>query len=555
MDQSAPLSQEDPATSSRFESVANIAAWLGAWLFLSGGPTLKFVAFGKPVLIEFGFWGLGLVPLMVFIASGRREWRDLSFVRRLYRLWPYLGRTSFAAALAAAIGLLHFFAMTARHFSFNSEWDLSIYANACANGLNSSLRNHTSLLADHFEPALYLFTPLCEIANPAVVLLAVQCVAWAGGAWAVRKIALHAGWSQSLATVVMALYLLFSGHQTISYYDFHLYALSLGTIPWMVWAFVERRWVVAACMMLLHLGLKENTSLFMAFLGLFFMFTGKRRLGLPLSVLGLVCFIWVMTIVFPHFRNGAQSEYFLKYYGYLGSSFSDVLKTLLFKPWVAAAEVFRLEKMTYLVKLMLPFAFVHVLRPLYLVPILPALGIALLSNAPFMYSANFHYEAEIYAWLFCSAILIAQDSDVIERWKTWTRTIPRLTTTLPVMMWLGIMIGFFSGQTPQGRLGYYMPSRPQIEMAAALSKMSEQYKEKRVATVERLSAHLAGISNLTMLPEHAAAEIIIVGYPQGPRLWIQDFSTIEDVYVKLWNESYTASNPLPYDRDFRVWSK
>ncbi|MCX6126759.1 MAG: DUF2079 domain-containing protein, partial [Proteobacteria bacterium] len=178
--------------------ISNFAAWIAAWMFLGGGLTLRSVFLGKGAMLELSQWGLWLTPLMLLILGGDSEWRDLSFVRRLHRLWPYFGRNSFAAFLMISAGCLHFFAMMARHYSFQSEWDLSIYANACAHGLQSSLRNHTSLLADHFEPGLFLLAPACAAMNPVVVLLLAQSIAWSLGSWGIRKLALLAGWSPSL---------------------------------------------------------------------------------------------------------------------------------------------------------------------------------------------------------------------------------------------------------------------------------------------------------------------------------------------------------------------
>ncbi|MCX6125984.1 MAG: hypothetical protein NTV34_14725 [Proteobacteria bacterium] len=117
------------------------------------------------------------------------------------------------------------------------------------------------------------------------------------------------------------------------------------------------------------------------------------------------------------------------------------------------------------------------------------------------------------------------------------------------------MIAFFSGSTPQGRISYYMPSKPQIELAVKLSRLSHSLQNCKVATVERLSAHLAAVPQLTMLSEHAQANAIVLAYPQGAKLWIQDFKTIEESYVPMWEATFQSNRPLNYDQDFRVWTR
>lgn len=545
------------STHSKTSTTANILAWVGVFLFLTGGLTLRTVINGHPVLMEISQWGLAFIPLGFLVLFSKSNWRDLSLVRRLHRLWPHFGERPYAIALVWTIGVLHFFAMMARHLSFNSEWDISIYANACANHLQSSLRNHTSLLADHFEPALGLLTPLCSQFNPVPVLLATQCLAWLAGAWAIRKIALHLKWSDSLATVAMTLYLLFAGNQTVSYYDFHLYSLSLGTVPWLWLGLLQRRYLLVLFVLGLHLALKEHTALFVAGLGLFMTITRRRDrvTGMLLVLFGLVSFFVVMKIVFPHFRGGTDSEYFAKYYGHLGSTFAEFLRTSYTKPWIPIASLLEPAKFGYYATILAPFAFIHLLRPWYLLPIAGPVAIAALSTAPFMYSANFHYEAEVYAWLFCSAVVLAQDSKVLSRWQKLSQRFKFPAPLQPLTLWLFVMIGLFSGVTPQGRLQYYAPSRPQMELEAELQRLTRSLAHCKVATVERISSHLAAIPELTMLNEHNSADAIVVAYPQGARLWIQDFATIEDQYVPQWNRNYTVHNPLKYDRDFRVWLK
>jgi uncharacterized membrane protein len=548
----------------RWFSFADVCGWVGLFVLVSGGLSLRWVLGSKGALIELRQWGLFFVPLAVVVLFTNFAFWETS-LGRFYRFVSQLNFTDRAAYLSlSSIGMLHACAMTARHFSFNSEWDLAIYANACANRFHSSLRNHTTLLADHFEPVLALFMPLCETWDPASVLLAGHAAVWTLGSIAIYKLGLHLKLSRILSLAAGFLYLNLSRLQTVSYYDFHPYALALGTIPWIMLFLLTRRWGWFAILCIVHLTLKETTSLFVCGLGVWVALNkNHRKIGIALAITGTFWFLLVMQIIYPHFRQGQESEYFAKYYGYLGNSMSAVVLSILSRPWILATEVLSWNKVLYVLKVTAPFLFFPLCRPSLLLPVAGAFAVSLLSNVKVMYSGSFHYEAEIYAWFFVGCLyefskgsgmpVIQPVFDWIARKSKWnTKTRPTYWITI---IWICSCLLFFSDRSPLGRFHDYAPTKSHVELAAKLRAFSAEFSSLKVATVERLVAHLASIRELTMLPEHDKAEVIIIAYPQGPRLWIQSFETIESTYAPEWNAAYKLHYPVAHDRDFRVWQR
>ncbi len=94
-----------------FHSVANFLGWVSAWIFLTGGLTLKGALSSKPVLVELSQWGLFLGPLAYLVILNRPDWRDLSFVKFLYRIWPLVSSPSFTKSLIIFAGLLTYIAL------------------------------------------------------------------------------------------------------------------------------------------------------------------------------------------------------------------------------------------------------------------------------------------------------------------------------------------------------------------------------------------------------------------------------------------------------------
>ncbi len=540
---------------SLFVSFADILAWFGAFLFLSGGFKFYLSFTKSPQMIEVNQWGLCFIPLALLALLNGRQVAKLTFSRFLLFLWPKLASHRVAASACLIIGVLHFLALYSRHLSFNSNWDLAIYANACANNLHSSLRNNLSLLADHFEPGLAIMTPLCRITDPAISLLASQIVIWCIGACGVYKLALTMKWGHSFATIALVLYLLFSGHQTISYYDFHLYGWALGTIPWIMYAIQTRRNFLFAALVFAHLLLKENTGLFIAGLGAWLFLNGRKSTGIFTIVTGGVVFILVMKLVFPYFRNGVESEYFAKYYGYIGRNLSEFIHTAVIRPWIPLQQLLTLPRLSYYAMLLMPFMILPLLAPSYLLPVTGALLINALSSADFIYTGGYHYEAEIYPWFFASTIVLLQEKKIALRWQLLTKFSTRMQTWNLKLIWVTVMIIGFSGVSPFGRIAYYSANKLQAELHTQLRTLTRQLKDCKVATVDRVTPHMSEVPQLYTMDRVQDANAVVVAYPQGDRLWMTSVEKIENELAPLLNASFTLVRPLNYDANFRVWTK
>lgn len=535
---------------------ANALAWIGSVLFVSGGVKFYAAFSSKPQMVEVNQWGLCFIPLMLLALFAPNQARTLHFTKTITPLWQRLVASKTAVTtICIVIASIHFLGLYNRYISFTANWDLAIYANACANGLHSSLRNNLSLLADHFEPALALAGPICNSADPAIALLLTQIVAWCIGAWGLRSLALLLKWAPGYVACAQILYLLFAGNQTISYYDFHLYGWSLATIPWILYAIQSRKNLLLGVLVLLHLTLKENTGLFVGGLGLWMMFHGRKKTGLVVAVFGAAAFVFIMKVAYPYFRGGAESEYFTKYYGYLGNDFSSFLRTSLTQPWIPLKALLEAGRLRYYATIFAPFLFFPLLAPSYVLPILGVLLINALSSNDFLYSAGYHYEAEIYPWFFASMIVLLKDDRVVTRWHSLIKFLRVSRILNPEMAWLTVMAVFFSGVTPPGQVLYYAPSKTQATLHTELRKLSRQLHDCSVATVDRVTPHLSDIPQLLTMDHLTEANAVIVAYPQGDRLWMSNADQIErDIAPKL-SQTFKLAQPLNYDANFRVWTR
>jgi uncharacterized membrane protein len=523
---------------------ADVFFWLGLAVAISGGFTFNSYQHDQKIMAEVIAPGLFFLPAALLGFFRKIKLSDLSGWQAVGWMFRRLGslKTSTKTWIFALMSLCHFMGALNRYLSFGASWDLAIYANACANGLHSSLRNNTSLLADHFEPVLSLFMPLCSSMDPAVVLIAMQCVASFVGALGVQAFAGSVGWSARLSFIAGMLYLLASTVVTTVYYDFHLYALSLATLPWMLWSVERRHWITLTLICLFHMGLKETTALTVAMLGVSLMFRKQTKVGLFYLFIGGVAFFVIMQVIFPYFRGGQESEYFGKYYGYLGSNLRDMLIKVITRPLYVFQELINFERLRYVFMLLAPTAFIALAAPSFLLIAAPAFAVNILSSVAFMHSGDFHYDAEFFPLVFAASIVGAKK---VKGWVRWPKRIS------PRFLMLAVFTLTCSWTPPLTKLQYYRPSRAQLSIHNVLSKM-EVDDHCLVKVVDRLDAHLGRFKNVTLFSDPRPADVMIVAYPQADRLWSLSVDEAEKTVARLGPE-FQQIKPINTDASFRVW--
>lgn len=556
--------------------IANFGVILALILFFVGGPLYRGTLNGQKAVLEVTNWGFALVPLfLVALARGSRLVRSTLWGQGILRLLRWQRRfprdAGFWGWLIAAVLLLVMLrAILHRYWAVVTGWDLAIYSNACSHRLYSSLRDETTLMADHFEPVLALFTPLCEMFPPAVVLLTIQTLVWGLGAWGIKVLARLMGWSRDTSLLMVAAYLVFEGFRLVYFYDFHVLSLAGGITPWLLVALHRQKWAQVFLLAALFLGLKENAALTLLGLGLALPWlplgnknwSTRQRWVLAggLTAAGALAFVLIMKVAFPYFRNGAESQYFLKYYGHLGLNTSAVIRTVLLHPWDTLVLLANTERLLYIFRVMAPFLFLVFLRPTYLIPIAPSLAINLLSSVPFMHSARFHYEADIYPWLFCAVAMVQRDQIFQRRWRSITAflsaVVPGLRGVSFRGAWLLTLLTFFSGKS----LAWFMAAYPVTEEHRIIRQVMDEYAATwgdsvRVAAFEPLTPNLSTVRNIFILDRWREADWVIIAYPDGKGSWKHTRETIEREIVPALDAGYERVYQHPVYSSLRIWRR
>ncbi len=328
-----------------------------------------------------------------------------------------------------------------------------------------------SRLALHVEPILLLLVPFywLNLGSPELLLIG-QASVVALGAWPLYRIAVYrlcdkkgarpfssppappkggrrkgnfplwgvrgAGVttnSTSLAAVLLIFplsYLLLPTLQSAVLFDFHAVTLAPTFFLFAVWMLEQKRDAYFILFVLLAMACKEDMPLVAAMLGLSVGLSHRRWRLAGLTVgLSAVWFVVAFFIIQPRFAAGGNIQ--LDRYAWLGDNPVAMVQTLVTQPglvfnhlWVEA------DALTYLARLFFPTAFLALLSPLTLLPMLPTLAVNLLSANPFTWRLeDFHYGAPLAPFLFISTIYgIEWLAGRLEGWKfgRWKRQSPNL---------------------------------------------------------------------------------------------------------------------------------
>lgn len=260
--------------------------------------------------------------------------------------WMAWAITLFFLAVYASISLYNHYAF--RTFAYDlgiknqAIWDYA-HLRYNFNTVLPELDGRINILANHFEPILFLFGPLYYIFG-SYTLLVVQMLFILLGGWGIRGYFNASGKSDQLALLAMATFYATWGVYSALSYDFHTNVLGAMLLPW-VFCFMQRgKWIAALLVAFLMMNCKENMALWSVFIGLgMALHFRQSRLrwmaSLGVSALGLGYFLLVMKVLMPWYAAG-QLQYMHFNYAALGGDMGEALQTLITRPVYALRLLF-----------------------------------------------------------------------------------------------------------------------------------------------------------------------------------------------------------------------
>ena len=262
--------------------------------------------------------------------------------------------------------------------------------------------NGISRFALHFEPILFPVSLFYLIWADARMLLILQVLVVATGAYPAFWLA-RLRLRNDLAAVAIALvYLLYPALQQATGIDFHAVTFTASFLLFTLYFMYTRRTVWLFVFALLSILCKEEIGLVIAMFGLWSMvFQRRGRSGLALMVIGCVASILALLVIIPHFSPTGSGLLGARY----GAGPAQRVLSLVTQP-KTFIRTYLLDhnRLAYLRSLFAPGAFLPLLAPWVLVMAVPSIAINMLSSDVQQYTGLFHYNAEIVPVLIFSII-------------------------------------------------------------------------------------------------------------------------------------------------------
>ena len=294
--------------------------------------------------------------------------------------------------------------------------------------------------------------------------------------------------------------------------SFRPVSLGLPFVLWMIHCAETQRFRVAWLMLLLALSAKEDMALMVAPVAIMLGWQARRdgnpsvmRWGWAAGLLSAIWLVLAVLVVIPAFRSGDVVHY-SRYFGDLGSSPGELIKTALTSPGRVLSQLVSLRTLFYVTVFLAPVSFIAVRRPLTLLGgVLTFSMLALIQLGGGAESGELppipyhHFHGPLLPVVFWAVAAGVAACD--QRWSGLAGEViphsPRMAASLVLCCCLSTGLagsllpagaGFWSATSPFGRHALYFPRG---EVAAEQKMIERSEMAERVVTRIPMTARVA----------------------------------------------------------------
>jgi uncharacterized membrane protein len=339
------------------------------------------------------------------------------------------------AVIVYTVGLSYFTIL--KNYEFETyAWDLGIFNQSFWTTLHNGRLFYStaellvvpsgSFFGTHFSPILFLVLPFYAVYQAPQSLLEIQSFILALGAVPLYALAKRVGQYRVFALSFVLAYMLYPALQGVNWFDFHVESF-LPLFFFSVLYFLEtQNWKPYFLFIFLSLMSEEHAAFIVAFIGLLGVLQYRKHLTEELKkknfkdVLFLVSFftialaiLWYTVVMLVRGALFPVNPAFISTFNaasnwsILGVQNPIMIPFYLFRypANVAAALSYDIPlKVSYVIALFGPLAFMSFFKLRYLLPTVPWFVLALLSNYQPYYMILFQYPAYVIAFIFVAAI-------------------------------------------------------------------------------------------------------------------------------------------------------
>ncbi len=349
----------------------------------------------------------------------------------------------------------------------------------------TDLRNHADL-------SVFFFIPFYALKPAASTLLVLQSCVLGLGAIPIYRFAARR-LPRGYAVLIAFAYLMYPPMHGLQFYDFHMQPIA-STFVLFVIDFVDaRRYWLCALAFAVAITCREDISVGLAMLGAFLLLSGYRVLpGLVIAVVASVYFVLLRFVIMPSFGGWGFQDIYKDLFPAGAPNFGGVIATLLSNPIYTLISLLTLDKLRYILQILVPLAFLP-LRRSYLAASLAAGTIFTLLTTHYAPTIDigFQYSAHFFPYVF-SAVTLAIAGYGYEKVG-----LARRRAALAALVTGTALAGVFWGAIPprasiHGGFSMYTMAPP-----SAADKLKDKYIKELHAMVPQTASLGIGESEMT----------------------------------------------------------
>jgi uncharacterized membrane protein len=396
-----------------------------------------------------------------------------------------------------------------------------------------------SRLAVHADFLLILLAPFYLIWSNPKMLLIIQAFIAGLGAFPVYWIAKDRLKSNKLALMLAVAYLLYPPLERKMLHDFHAVALSTTFLLFSYWYMHTKKYIAFIIFGILAALGKEHVWITIGLMGMYIAFIQKKYLlGILTAVLSFSVFYYLFWVAIPAVTPAGQ-HFALVYLSEFGDKQNSILKNILVNPLMDLRLLTQPDRLYYYFQLLVPFGFLSLASPLYLIFSAPSLLINALSNNSLMRQIDYQYDSVITPFIFISAIegyIVIRSR--MERWYKGKH--PTARVLLNIWVWVAVLSSVYMwGELPLGKsTRFFFFTSSQYEKTAM--KRVEQLVDSKatVSVTNNIGSHFSQREFLYNFPIGAETADFSVAHLGDPYAWPSGDAQSEAVRNLLKNDNY-----------------
>lgn len=308
------------------------------------------------------FLCIGMIVLLVLLGVSLIKNADFEALRRIPKWATILLIFLLAGSMASFIGVLT--VLQHKHYS-TSCFDFGIFVQMF-HSMTTDLTAVTTCERDkflshfavHFSPIYYLLVPFYYFFPHPETLLIAQGIIVMSGVIPLYLICRKYKFGNVSCIAMSAVYCFSAALISPCFYDFHENAFLPALLLWFFYAMETKKYPLAGVFLLLNLFVKEDVPLYMMCIGLYYLFSKRRKMAGFITFAGSVVYFIVVTALINRYGEGVMISRFGNFMVNPTDGFKDVILNVLRNPAYFFSQCFAEDNLVFILQMLLPLLFI-----------------------------------------------------------------------------------------------------------------------------------------------------------------------------------------------------